>query len=138
MITTLFCVAMVTANGQSLDNFTYYQNRGTYEIGQYTINRGVEHNSWMWYPQAAIESVHCFVFCMGTGALPEDYAKTGEHLASHGFAAIYVPMRPWDVSEGLKYCRDGKIVKDVPELEGHVDASRMGVGGHSGGKKMKS
>jgi hypothetical protein len=72
-------------------------------------------------------------FCMGTGAVPEDYASTGEHLASHGFAAIYTPMRPWDVTKGLDYCRDATIVTDAPELEGLLNTTRLGTGGHSGG-----
>ncbi|CAE7723410.1 unnamed protein product, partial [Symbiodinium microadriaticum] len=50
------------------------------------------------------------------------------------FAAIMVPMRPWDVTEGLDYCRNGTtILEDAPELTGYLDANRMGVGGHSGG-----
>jgi hypothetical protein len=67
------------------------------------------------------------------GAVPEDYFATGEHLASHGFAAIYTPMRPWDVTRGLDYCRDGTIEEDIPALHSLVNASRLGVGGHSGG-----
>lgn len=43
-------------------------------------------------------------------------------------------MRPWDVTEGLDYCRNGTtILEDAPELSGYLDASSMGVGGHSGG-----
>lgn len=45
-----------------------------------------------------------------------------------------VPMRPWDVTNGLEYCRNGtEILQDAPELTGFLDAGRMGVGGHSGG-----
>lgn len=43
-------------------------------------------------------------------------------------------MRPWDVTEGLEYCRNGTtIIEDAPELKGYLDSSAMGVGGHSGG-----
>lgn len=135
--TAVLCVAAYWAielvHGYSLSEFGYYQERGNYEIARYTINRGFEHYSMMWYPANATEDVQCFVFCQGTGALPEDYSKTAEHLASHGFAAIYVPMRPWDVTRGLEYCRSGEIVEDVPALQGWVNSAKMGVGGHSGG-----
>ena len=57
----------------------------------------------------------------------------GQHLASHGFAAIYVPMRPWDVTKGLNYCRDGTIVDDIPTLKSWMNSTMLGVGGHSGG-----
>lgn len=129
----LLSLLSVATAAVDLTDFSYYQNRGSYEIGRYTISTGLEHYSWMWYPTNAQESVHCFVFCMGTGAVPEDYAATGEHLASHGFAAIYTPMRPWDVTRGFNYCRDATIVHDAPELEGLLNTTRLGAGGHSGG-----
>lgn len=132
----LFLLAVAGGSGvyaSDFSDFDYYQNRGKYTPAHYTISRGLEHYSIVWYPSNVAEPVYCFVFCLGTGALPEDYTATAEHLASHGFAAIYVPMRPWDVTRGLEYCRSGQLASDVPELSEWVDSSRMGVGGHSGG-----
>ena len=130
---SLFAICVAITLAADTNDFSYYQDRGQYEVSRLTLSRGFEHYSWMWYPTEPKENVHCFVFCMGTTGIPEDYASTGEHLASHGFAAIYVPMRPWDVTNGLEYCRNGTIIEDVPELGPYMDGSKLAVGGHSGG-----
>ena len=68
-------VSRARAGGSS--DFAYYQDRGTNNFDSYTISRGLEHYSWVWYPTDPQTAVHCFVFCMGTGAIPEDYIATG-------------------------------------------------------------
>lgn len=143
-------LSFIATFAADMSNFSYYQNRGSYATEKFTISAGFENLSMMWYPVKPDAIVHCYVFCLGTGAIPQDYSATAEHIASHGFVAIYVPMRPWEVTNGFNYCRginnicynfaciiifciDGKIASDIPELKEWMDSSRIGAGGHSGG-----
>lgn len=64
--------------------FSFYQNRGSHEIAHTDHSRSNE----MWYPKDPDGPVHCYVFCVGTGAHPGDYAATAEHLASHGMDLV--------------------------------------------------
>ena len=77
------------ALADSSSDFAFYQERGPHEIAHTDRDRHTE----MWYPKDPSEPVHCYVFCVGTGANPIDYQATAEHLASHGVLALYAMQR---------------------------------------------
>lgn len=130
-----------TAAGENTTDFTFYASHGPCNVTKSTVSTGFLNYAAMWWPSGGLASdalVPGYVFAVGTGAIPEDYAATAVHIASHGIAALLVPMDGtfdsnlnW-VTHGLDAVFIGG--EGLPdELVGRIDTSKLATGGHSGG-----
>ena len=92
----------------------------------------------MWYPTSVPKGIWLgsYVFCMGTGAYPEEYEQIAQHVASHGFVVLVLPMYPEWVTVGVETVirKNGEGVSGFPsEIKGRLAVDFVVTGGHSGG-----
>jgi hypothetical protein len=120
--------------GANNRTFSFYDATGPHATKdhKYASNHSCKH---VYYPSEEIppppEGWPVYQFHCGTGAQPEDYKQTLEHIASHGFVAVGNVM---DVNYATipqaTACFEMIQANGMPVK---VNPASVGVGGHSGG-----
>jgi len=144
VLATLLAVLVVARAQQSSPGlaFTPYERFGPYKTAAlYTPDIGT-----FYYPVAKsalwpLPQLPVFIFACGTYQISYEYAPTLRHLASHGLLVLGVQdaktkvMTPEVMGRAIDFVRDAKVLRAAlpAALHGRIDASRLAVGGHSGG-----